>query len=155
MVGSDMGVESLSDVELVDRVRGCDDKVAADELGRRCLAKLRKARWVARFCPRSQDRRAFVEEVITLAVEKVFRSLSSFQKDFDCWVGVVATSAAKDHAKHLSRRAAHEADGQETLEIVEAKASGSGDTALWADASALAHEDEICRVIATALDAHA
>jgi len=149
-----MGVESLSDVELVERVRGCD-RAAADELGRRCLAKLRKARWLVGFCPRSQDRHAFVEDVITLAAEKIFKSLHSFQANFDCWVGVVARSVAQDHAKHLSRRASHEANEQEPYKVVEARPSGFGDTAVWADASALAHEDELTRVIVTALEAHA
>lgn len=150
-----MGIESLSDVELVERVRGCDDGAAAEELGRRCLAKLRKARWLAGFCPRSEDRHAFVEDVISLAAQKIFRSLDSYKNNFDTWVGVVARTTAIDYAKHLSRRAAHEAPDQEPVEVAEAKASGSGDTALWADASAWAHEDELTRVIGTAIEAHA
>jgi DNA-directed RNA polymerase specialized sigma24 family protein len=155
-----MGVESLSDTELVEKIRTYDDKAAADELARRCMVKLRKAgRWLAAFCPRSEDRQAFVEDVISLAAEKIFKSLHSFRDNFDRWLGVVAKTAALDYAKHLSR---HTPPHQETLEVVEARPSSAGVGTTLAfrsnflsSASDFAEERETVRVVKLALSLHA
>jgi DNA-directed RNA polymerase specialized sigma24 family protein len=155
-----MGVESLSDTELLERVRTFDDKVAADELARRCMVKLRKAgRWLGALCPRSEDRQAFVEDVISRAAEKIFKSLHSFQDNFDRWVGVVAKSAALDYIKYLSLRTPEQ---RETLELAEARPrSAAVGVALafrskfFICASDLAQEREIIRVVTLALGLHA
>jgi DNA-directed RNA polymerase specialized sigma24 family protein len=96
-----------------------------------------------------------VEDVIASAAHKILRSLDSYKYNFDTWVGVVARTTAMDYAKHLARRAAHEAQDDEPLGAAEATAPGSGDMALWADASAWAREDEVTRVIGTAIRDHA
>lgn len=155
-----MGVESLSDTELVEKIRIYNDKAAAEELAQRCMVKLHKAgRWLASLCPRSEDRHAFVEDVISLAAEKIFKSLHSFQDNFDRWVGIVAKTAALDYAKHLSR---HTPPQQETLEVVDAKANSASfsraltfRSAFLDGASDLAQEREITRVVTLALGLHA
>jgi DNA-directed RNA polymerase specialized sigma24 family protein len=155
-----MGIESLSDIELVEKIRTAADKVAAEELARRCMVKLRKAsRWLGVLCPRSEDRQAFVEDVISLAAEKIFKSLHSFQDNFDRWVGVVAKTAALDYAKYLSR---HTPLQQETLEAVEARPSSAAvgvalafRSKFFICASDLAQEREIIRVVTLALGLHA
>jgi hypothetical protein len=156
-----MELERLSDTELVDRFRTRDDRAAADELARRCLRKLPDVvRRLLYLCPPSEDRAAFVDDVVALAAEKVFTSLPTFRENFDRHIRVVAKSVALDHHKHLSTK---KLQGRVPLETSDGEASaGVGGAAAEIrsacpsdDASALVRDGELARITKALLGLHA
>ena len=153
-----MNIESLSDAELIGLIRARNDRAAVDELARRCLVKLRKVvQRLIHLCPPAEDRSAFVEDVVSLASQKVFKSLHTFREDFDHWLVVVAKSVALDQHKHYSGKQFAGRVSLETFGAEAAEPSASVDfrSRCWVnDTQALAQKRELARIVMTVLSRH-
>ena len=155
----------LSDEELIRRFCASPpDRDAGEELSGRCLKKLNQIiGHMSRFCPRGQDRQAFLDDVLSRASEYFIRRITTFRFEgsFDGWLRKLAKNAALDERRKIVGRPKDKDDRpiREPIDTADRAGQVQGGHALfrskyWADPSELIRNREHAEIVSTLLNVH-
>lgn len=160
-----MDFRSLTDSALIDLMTSRENADAAEELAIRTLPKLRKALNTMIFstdsmCPPSEDRAAFLEDVLSIASLKVIRGIRTFKEDlnFEGWLYRIAKNAVLDQIRYIERHARPcepiESIDQQQVGHVSDELPRSFRSSFWANPAGLVFKREMHDVVKSALTIH-
>jgi DNA-directed RNA polymerase specialized sigma24 family protein len=158
-------LKQLPDEELIRRFCASPpDRDAGEELSSRCLKKLKQTIGrMSRFCPRGEDRKAFLDDALSRASEYLIRRITTFQfkGSFDGWLSKLATNAVLDERRKIVGRSIDKDARpiQEPVDAADQTGQVQGGHALfrskyWIDPSELVRDREHAEIVAALLYVH-
>ncbi len=142
------------------------DKEAGEELARRCIARIQKTVKLlvfrGAFCPSTEDRNAFFEDVCADALTRLVEEIHTFNfvGSFDGWLIRVTKSAALDRRRKILGRGKEARPVQESIEALTEAGREIADgpafrSRYWSDPSRLVRDREHKELLRELLQRHA